>query len=255
MHFKTIKRDEILPMIEQAKNVKEQKKILCDLIDCSKKELEELIKELFEERGLESKKNETNKVAPKTESKKTWSKDDIKRLRELRSIGKESKEIAEILGRSTQAVKSKCCELKIPKGDANAMPSNNVNKADELADIATYVKVLEKDIEALNEDNKRLHYENSCLKEHCENLKHRIADHERIGDADAAENDSLNEKLEEAWQAAEKSASEAKEMKDLNRRNAERLSRLIYENNKLYEALSKAVQLASAIDEAVRIRR
>ena len=46
MHFKTIKRDEILPMIDQAKNKKAQKKILCQLLECDKGELDALIKEL-----------------------------------------------------------------------------------------------------------------------------------------------------------------------------------------------------------------
>ena len=50
MQFKTVKRDEILPMIEQAKDVKEQKKILCDLLDCTMKELDALIRELRAER-------------------------------------------------------------------------------------------------------------------------------------------------------------------------------------------------------------
>lgn len=50
MHFKTVKRDEILPMMEQAKNKKEQKKILSDLLDCTVKELEALICELKSER-------------------------------------------------------------------------------------------------------------------------------------------------------------------------------------------------------------
>ncbi|MBE6537964.1 MAG: hypothetical protein E7671_00675 [Ruminococcaceae bacterium] len=50
MHFKTIERDEVLPMLEQTKNVKEQKEILCDLLDCNMKELNSLIRELRAER-------------------------------------------------------------------------------------------------------------------------------------------------------------------------------------------------------------
>ena len=55
MHFETIKRDEILPMISQAKNKKEQKAILCDLLDCTDEELEALIKELRREREVTAK--------------------------------------------------------------------------------------------------------------------------------------------------------------------------------------------------------
>lgn len=51
MHFKTIKRDEILPMIDQAKNKKEQKKILCQLLECDTGELDALIKELKAEKA------------------------------------------------------------------------------------------------------------------------------------------------------------------------------------------------------------
>lgn len=51
MHFKTIKRDEDLPMLDQAKNKKEQKKALCDLLDCKPAELETLILELEGERA------------------------------------------------------------------------------------------------------------------------------------------------------------------------------------------------------------
>lgn len=51
MHFKTIKRDEVLPMLEQAKDKKEQKKALCDLLDCKPAELETLILELEGERA------------------------------------------------------------------------------------------------------------------------------------------------------------------------------------------------------------
>ena len=51
MHFKTIKRDEVLVLLEQAKNKKEQEKILCDLLECKPEELEKLIKELEGERA------------------------------------------------------------------------------------------------------------------------------------------------------------------------------------------------------------
>ncbi len=67
MHFKTIKRDEVLPMLEQAMNKTEQKKILCDLLDCRNEELEKLIKELESERAA-------NKAKEKQDMKKLTAK-------------------------------------------------------------------------------------------------------------------------------------------------------------------------------------
>ena len=46
MTFETIKRDEILGILREAKDVKEQKKILCDMLYCTPAELEKLIAEL-----------------------------------------------------------------------------------------------------------------------------------------------------------------------------------------------------------------
>ena len=63
MHFKTIKRDEVLPMLEQAKNKTEQKKILCDLLDCKCGELDELITELKIERTQAKENKEMKKTA------------------------------------------------------------------------------------------------------------------------------------------------------------------------------------------------
>lgn len=50
MTFETIKRDEILGILREAKNVKEQKKILCDMLYCTPAELEKLIAELESEK-------------------------------------------------------------------------------------------------------------------------------------------------------------------------------------------------------------
>ena len=50
MTFETIKRDEILGILREAKNVKEQKKILCDMLYCTSAELEKLIAELESEK-------------------------------------------------------------------------------------------------------------------------------------------------------------------------------------------------------------
>ena len=50
MTFETIKRSEVLKTLREAKNVKNQKKILCDMLYCSPAELEELIKQLESER-------------------------------------------------------------------------------------------------------------------------------------------------------------------------------------------------------------
>lgn len=46
MTFETINRDEILGILREAKDVKEQKKILCDMLYCTPAELEKLIAEL-----------------------------------------------------------------------------------------------------------------------------------------------------------------------------------------------------------------
>lgn len=67
MHFKAIKRDEVLVNLEQAKNKAEQKKILCDLLECKPSELDELIKKLENER-------EARKLQEKADMKKTASK-------------------------------------------------------------------------------------------------------------------------------------------------------------------------------------
>ena len=67
MHFKTIKRDEVLVNLEQAKNKAEQKKILCDLLECKPSELDELIKKLENER-------EARKLQEKADMKKIASK-------------------------------------------------------------------------------------------------------------------------------------------------------------------------------------
>lgn len=50
MTFETINRDEILGILREAKNVKEQKKILCDMLYCTPAELEKLIAELESEK-------------------------------------------------------------------------------------------------------------------------------------------------------------------------------------------------------------
>lgn len=67
MHFKTIKRDEVFVLLEQAKNKKEQEKILCDLLECKPEELEKLIKELEGERAA-------HKAKEKEEMKKATAK-------------------------------------------------------------------------------------------------------------------------------------------------------------------------------------
>lgn len=64
MHFKTIKRDKILPMIDQAKNKKEQKKILCQLLECDTGELDALIKELKAEKAEKAAQYELCEEAP-----------------------------------------------------------------------------------------------------------------------------------------------------------------------------------------------
>ncbi len=55
MTFETIKRDEILGILREAKDVKEQKKILCDMLYCTPAELEKLIAELEGEKKAKHK--------------------------------------------------------------------------------------------------------------------------------------------------------------------------------------------------------
>lgn len=77
MHFKTIKRDEILPMIEQTKAKKEQKAILCDLLDCTAKELEAIIRELKAERKKKDAAESENDGAVKAAAKKVAESDEL----------------------------------------------------------------------------------------------------------------------------------------------------------------------------------
>lgn len=55
MTFETINRDEILGILREAKDVKEQKKILCDMLYCTPAELEKLIAELEGEKKAKHK--------------------------------------------------------------------------------------------------------------------------------------------------------------------------------------------------------
>ena len=107
MHFKTIKRDKILPMIEQAKDKKEQKSILCDLLECNKDELEALICEL-------EKKRAANNLSPTPAIKcGRWEDSEIEQLKKLHGRGFGSGEIAKKIGRKQNSVIYKLAELKL----------------------------------------------------------------------------------------------------------------------------------------------
>ena len=98
MNFKTIKRDKVLPMIDQAKDKKEQKKILCDLLECKPSELDELINELEMER-------EANNVSPQPTIKSgKWENTEIEQLKKLHGRGLGSAEIAKKIGRKQKSV-------------------------------------------------------------------------------------------------------------------------------------------------------
>lgn len=147
MHFKTIKRDKILPMIEQAKDKKEQKSILCDLLQCKPRELEELIKELENERAA-------NVVEPAPDIKSgKWEDSEIEQLKKLRDRGLGSGEIAKKLGRLQKSVISKLSELKKHEEQYELCEDNDdasdkelakkVAENDELAAISAYANELQ----------------------------------------------------------------------------------------------------------------
>jgi hypothetical protein len=151
MHFKTIKRDKILPMIEQAKDKKEQKSILCDLLECNKDELEALICELEKERAA-------NNLSPTPDIKSgKWEDTEIEQLKKLHGRGLGSAEIAAKLGRPQKSVTYKLAELRkeeaqyelceeapdeTPAADDKAL-IKKVAQDDELAAISAYANELQ----------------------------------------------------------------------------------------------------------------
>ena len=147
MHFKTIKRDKILPMIEQAKDKKEQKSILCDLLECKPSELEALICELEKER-------EANNVSPTPDIKSgKWEDTEIEQLKKLHGRGLGSAEIAKKIGRKQKSVIYKLSELNLneaqyelceeaPMADDKAL-IKKIAEDDELAAISAYANELQ----------------------------------------------------------------------------------------------------------------
>ncbi len=151
MHFKTINRDKVLPMIEQAKDKKEQKKILCDLLECKPSELEALITELKNERAA-------NDVTPVSSIKSgKWEDSEIEQLKKLHGRGFGSGEIAKKIGRKQKSVIYKLAELKldelqyepyketckeIHEADDKAL-ARKVAHSDELAAVSAYANELQ----------------------------------------------------------------------------------------------------------------
>ena len=147
MHFKTIKRDKVLTMIDQAKDKKEQKKILCDLLECKPSELDELINELEMER-------EANNVSPQPTIKSgKWENTEIEQLKKLHGRGLGSAEIAKKLGRKQKSVISmlsvlkqkdaqyELCEETLKEDDEALI--KKVARDDELAAISAYANELQ----------------------------------------------------------------------------------------------------------------
>lgn len=167
MHFETIKRDEVLPMIEQAKNVKEQKEILCDLLDCADDELEELIEDLRAEKAkADSENNEAANIAPI--KKGSYGFDEIKLMKKLLREGKSTGYIAKKLRRPVKNVSMRLAKLKkeleieaenelCSRLESTPAPAQCddfdavIERDEELADIADYAKNLESEFEAVNE--------------------------------------------------------------------------------------------------------
>lgn len=151
MNFKTIKRDKVLPMIDQAKDKKEQKKILCDLLECKPSELDELINELETERAAGN-----IEVVPEFKSGK-WSDIEIEQLKKLHGRGLGSAEIAKKIGRKQKSVTYKIAELNLneeqyelceeasgeaPEADDKAL-IKKVARDDELTAISAYANELQ----------------------------------------------------------------------------------------------------------------
>ncbi len=147
MHFETIKRDKVLPMIEQAKNKKEQKSILCDLLECKPNELEALICELEKER-------EANNVSPTPDIKNgKWEDTEIEQLRKLHGRGLGSAEIAKKIGRKQKSVIYKLSELNLNEAQYELCEETleaddkalikKITHDDELAAISAYANELQ----------------------------------------------------------------------------------------------------------------
>ncbi len=168
MHFETIKRDEVLPMLEQAKDPGAQKEILCDLLNCSDDELEELIGELREEKAESENESIENltKIAPI--KKGSYGFDEIKLMKKLLREGKSTGYIAKKLRRPVKNVGMRLAKLKkeleieaenelCSRLESTPAPAQCddfdavVERDEELADIADYAKNLESELEAANE--------------------------------------------------------------------------------------------------------
>lgn len=256
MNFDTIRRDEVLGWFEQAKDQETAKNVLCDFLGCSKKELEALLTELRAERAAHIAEGEP-KTAIKTGA---WSDGEIERLKKLCAAGKTRSEIAEALCRNPKSVTYKMGELKLKSNtQAQKKPDPDASRMNEqVNEIAAYAKELEREIKLLKNANEKLIIEkldlekaNSVLKEDLDGLR-RMA--EKDSDAAVAQGDSLTEELEAAWREAEKAVTEAKEYKEISRRNAERTSRLVLENGRVYDTLSRAVSLCASLGELLKVR-
>ena len=174
MYFETIKRDEILPMIEQAKDKKEQKKILCDLLGCTMKELEALIRELKAERK-KSENDETVKAAVK-----------------------------------------------------------KVAESDELTEIASYAKKLEGELAAKDKE-----------------LDEIKAELEKERDAAAAKEDQFAEEIEAAWAEADSREKANEELKETQRRYAQRIIKSENKAEMLSAALSKSLEFIASLNAVI----
>ena len=236
MRFHTIKRDEILPMIEQAKNPGEQMEILCDLLECSMEELLVLLEELKKERTIKREK------VPALKSGR-WDEIELERLKKLHKKGLSSAEIADRLGRKKKAVihmisvlkqkdvENNVCDKREKRVAAESVPAKElverVAHDEELSDVAAYAKTLEATLSERDSEIKALQ--------------------EQI-DASAAQSDHYDEKLEEAWKAADEKAKALLFTEEKLKNARELLLKYDRKNTVLSSALAKSLEFIASLN-------
>ncbi len=231
MHFETIKRDEILPIIDQAKDSEEQKDILCDLLDCSKKELNALVKELRAERDSTTAKESTSGESAHMDVRnKRWTPEDLEKLSKLHKSGKTSKEIAAELGRSTTAVINKLRQLGVSDRSEQDALVRAVATNDELAEIAAYAGELEG---LINKKDAEILTLQSAL------------------DASSAEKDRYNEELEAAWKTADEKEKALSVTEERLKSLRELLMKYDRKQTVLSSALAKSLEFIASMNAII----
>ncbi len=234
MHFKTIKRDKILPMIEQAKDKKEQKSILCDLLECKSDELDVLIKELEKERTAAN-----TEAVPEFKSGK-WSDIELEQLKKLHGRGLGSAEIAAKLGRLQKSVIHKLAELK--QDEAQYELCEDGKEADDKAPIK---KALENDeLTAANNYARELEIRLSERDSKIEAL-------EKALDASCAAEDRYRELVKEAEESAEETKKALALSEERLKNCREHLMKYDREQTALSAALAKSLEFIATLNGVI----